>query len=538
MANRTSQIGRGQIGAAQIGSSAVAGGGATSFTIAPSSGHALGAVSITATGSGTLWSGSSQFSITGGTGIGSLSAQSGTNTSYTFTLTVTGRGTFIISDGATTQTYNGSAVAPLAPTIGTATNNHNGTASITFTPNADNGGSTVTGATATGSLGDNGTSAGSSPITVTVASGNRGVNQTWTVTQSNIVGTGSASGPTSAIQVTSPPGVPTIGSASAGNASATVSFTPGITGGLSITYVATSTPGSFTGSGSSSPVTVSGLSNGTSYTFTVHATNTDGTSAESGPTGSVTPSAVLTMVFDAPYVSGDILPGTPTYQPYTIVSGVLTALGSAITTGFNAVPNVPNGYRCVLQKAANGSFGDFAGLGVFTGINTTVNRAVAINSPAVTPPSSNVTCEIAPFRPSDTLGTVVAQTLTLSASTVGTGRTATAGASTFAGNSTDVGKYIYSGSGRAIITAASSVTVCTVQIIDAFAGTSISSSAWSWGSVGYTNNVISGLTISQSGGLVTTNIYAIPGIVNGFVALRSDTPDANHGSVVPADWQG
>jgi hypothetical protein len=86
------------------------------------------------------------------------------------------------------------------------------------------------------------------------------------------------------------PGAPTIGTATAGNASASVTFTaPAATGGASITsYTVTSSPGSLTGTGSSSPVTVSGLTNGTAYTFTARAT-TFTTGPSSAASNSVTP---------------------------------------------------------------------------------------------------------------------------------------------------------------------------------------------------------------------------------------------------------
>ena len=90
------------------------------------------------------------------------------------------------------------------------------------------------------------------------------------------------------------PGTPTSVSASAGNASATVSFTEpsheGKTG--TATYVATSSPGSVTGSSTTSPITVSSLSNGTAYTFTVIANTPYGVSSDtSSASGSVTPVA-------------------------------------------------------------------------------------------------------------------------------------------------------------------------------------------------------------------------------------------------------
>ena len=88
-----------------------------------------------------------------------------------------------------------------------------------------------------------------------------------------------------------PPDTPTIGTATAGDASASVTFTPAATGETATDFTATSTPGSLTGTGGSSPVTVSGLTNGTSYTFTVHASNAAGDSSESASSNSVTPAS-------------------------------------------------------------------------------------------------------------------------------------------------------------------------------------------------------------------------------------------------------
>jgi hypothetical protein len=86
------------------------------------------------------------------------------------------------------------------------------------------------------------------------------------------------------------PAAPTAVAAVAGNGQATVTYTPGTDGGSTITgYVATSTPGGFTGSGTSGPIAVLGLTNGVAYTFTVHAVNNIGNSAESAPSTCVTP---------------------------------------------------------------------------------------------------------------------------------------------------------------------------------------------------------------------------------------------------------
>ena len=88
------------------------------------------------------------------------------------------------------------------------------------------------------------------------------------------------------------PDSPTGVSATAGEAKATISFTaPSDVGGSAITgYRAQSNDG-IGASGSSSPIEVTGLTNGTSYTFSVWAINAFGYSAPSDASGSVSPAA-------------------------------------------------------------------------------------------------------------------------------------------------------------------------------------------------------------------------------------------------------
>jgi uncharacterized repeat protein (TIGR02543 family) len=93
------------------------------------------------------------------------------------------------------------------------------------------------------------------------------------------------------------PDAPTIGVAtSTSSSSATVTFTaPASNGGATITgYTATTSPGGFTGtlaSATAGTITVTGLSASTAYTFTVTATNSEGTSTASSASNSITTSA-------------------------------------------------------------------------------------------------------------------------------------------------------------------------------------------------------------------------------------------------------
>ena len=86
------------------------------------------------------------------------------------------------------------------------------------------------------------------------------------------------------------PDSPTGVSASAGNAQATVSFTaPTDVGGSAITGFRAQSNTGVGASGSSSPITVTGLSNGTAYTFNVWAINAFGYSAPSDASDAVSP---------------------------------------------------------------------------------------------------------------------------------------------------------------------------------------------------------------------------------------------------------
>jgi hypothetical protein len=104
---------------------------------------------------------------------------------------------------------------------------------------------------------------------------------------SNILNTVHRDASAATSKISDIPDTPTIGTATAGAESATITYTVANTGGIGTTFTALSNPGSITGTGSS-PITVSGLTAATAYTFTVKSGNTTGDSPYSSASNSVT----------------------------------------------------------------------------------------------------------------------------------------------------------------------------------------------------------------------------------------------------------
>lgn len=206
---------------------------------------------------------------------------------YTFTVTATNA----VGTGSASSPSNSVTpyTLPGAPTSVSATAGIAQT-TVSFTAPASNGSSPITSYTVTSNPGNITATGASSPITVTGLTG--GTAYTFTATATNAAGTGPASSPSNSVTPTyTVPGAPTAVSASPGNAQATVSFSAPASNGKPITsYTVTSSPGNITATGAASPITVTGLTNGTAYTFTVIATNAAGTGPTSMPSNSVTPS--------------------------------------------------------------------------------------------------------------------------------------------------------------------------------------------------------------------------------------------------------
>ena len=184
----------------------------------------------------------------------------------------------------TTNGWVSVSTPPQAPSSVVAVNNpiaYGGTPSdsVRFTPaNTGTPAATYTVTSTPGNIIATGTS---SPITVPGLTA--GTSYTFTVTASNSYGSATSSASAAISAGTVPPTPTTVVPTQVSGTSASVNFvTPVNTGGSTITsYTVTSSPGGITASGSSSPITITGLATNTTYTFNVIANSSTGPSAPS-----------------------------------------------------------------------------------------------------------------------------------------------------------------------------------------------------------------------------------------------------------------
>jgi hypothetical protein len=198
-----------------------------------------------------------------------------------------------------------------------------------------------------------------------------GTSYTFTVTATNAVGTTAASVPSLSVIPAAGPTQPTAVTAIPSNGSAVVSWLPSDPNGSAITgYTVTAEPDGYTCTtvGTTS-CTVSGLTNGTNYTFVVIATNAISSSAPSDPSAQCmpvsTPSAPLnvTVVRGNKQLTVSWSPANPngrTVLDYTIV--VTPSFGSPFsvtTTSLAAVVDrLGNGENYTFQVYASNSLGN------------------------------------------------------------------------------------------------------------------------------------------------------------------------------------
>ncbi|MCW2837500.1 MAG: fibronectin type protein, partial [Marmoricola sp.] len=234
----------------------------------------------------------------------------------------------------------------------------NGKATVGFTAPADNG-SPLSGYEISVSGGDSSSTRACSDSPCEVQDLVNGVSYEVRVRAQNLEDGWGAWSDAVSVTPSTVPAAPTGVWAQRGDQSATVGFeTPVFDGGAPVTgYTVTSATGAHTATCASSPCPVPGLENGTSYTFTVRASNVAGDSTESEPSQSVVPAGVpgvptevsaehgngsATVSFTAPADNGSPVSG------YTI-----TTLPGGATTSCEASP-------CTVTGLTNGAAYTFA----------------------------------------------------------------------------------------------------------------------------------------------------------------------------------
>ena len=237
-------------------------------------------------------------------------------------------------------TFKVPATVPDAPT-GVSAVADNAEATVSFTAPENNGGSDIVSYIVVSNPSKFTKTGTASPLVVTGLS--NGIEYTFTVFATNEIGSSIPSEVSNSVTPATVPNAPTAITAVAANAQASVSFTaPVSNGGSEITgYTVTSNPGNFQQSGLTSPLVVTGLTNGTAYTFTVIATNSLGNSVSSGISNEVTPAFPASV--------NNSYSGLKVYQDGTSVVVDLNGLSGEQTIKFYDMLG-----KCVINRKSMG----------------------------------------------------------------------------------------------------------------------------------------------------------------------------------------
>jgi uncharacterized repeat protein (TIGR02543 family) len=273
-------------------------------------------------------------------------------TAYTFSATAFNG--VARSDTSTASASVTPATTPGAPTITSASSSSSGSTTVNFSGPASNGGSAITGYTITSSPGGYTCTAAANATSCAVSGLTDGVAYTFTAVATNAIGNSSASSSSASVTSAGAPSAPTSVTATVANGSSVVSVSGASANGSAITGY---TVQAYDGTGAAiagktcsitSPArtcTVSGLTNGSDYTFTATATNGVGTSAESAPSATTTPAGAPSAPTGVTVTSGT---GKVTVE-WTAASANGAPVTSYTAQAYDPDGNAVSGATCTIS---------------------------------------------------------------------------------------------------------------------------------------------------------------------------------------------
>lgn len=226
-----------------------------------------------------------------------VSRETATTTSASITGLVNGQGYYAVVRAQNTLGYSAgsapsSVVVPAglpSPPANVQAVGGNGSAAVTWTASDPNG-SPVLEYVVTASPGGAFRTAPGTSTSLDFGALTNGTTYTFVVQARNDVGLSAASASSNPVTPAGPPSTPmNVVATATGQTSATISWDPSDANGAPVTYTATSHPGDLTAQSTGTTAEFTGLTAGTTYTFTVVATNAAGSSPASAPSNPVTP---------------------------------------------------------------------------------------------------------------------------------------------------------------------------------------------------------------------------------------------------------
>jgi len=336
------------------------------FTLGSDGGSAITDVEYSTNG-GTTWTSSGQ--------ITSPIVVTGLTNGSPYSVAVRAKNTIGKSSSSNLITGSPHAITPSAPTLDSLTPS-NGLLTLNFTLGSD-GGSSITDVEYSTDNGITWSSSGQTTSPFTVTGLTDGVSYQVAVRAINAVGPSPSSNVLTGTPTAIAPSEPTLNSLTPSNGSLTLNFTLGSDGGSAITDVEYSTDNktTWTSSGqTSSPIVVTGLTNGVSYQVAVRAKNIIGTSSSSNVlTGTPTATA----------------PSAPTLNSLTPTNGHLILNFTLGSDGGSPITDVEYSTDNRITWSSSGQTSSPIAV---TGLTNGVSYQVAVRAKNIigTSPSSNV----------------------------------------------------------------------------------------------------------------------------------------------------